>query len=393
MLLSKQQRKKIFQLQLLVILMSFAEVVSVLAIGPFMAVVGDITLLQGQGIMAKLYKITGFENPSTFLAATAIVVLFILLVATLISLLTMWLMCTFGIKIGTDLSVRAYKYYMYRHWLFHASGNSNRLINKIAQECERITLGIIHPMMLMNAKLIMAICLSLAILIYNPWIAISAAFIFSISYFVLFKTVRRKLYQNGLLISEEQEQRFKLMGEGFGGIKDTLLMGRQATFTYRFSKASGSWAHAVGINQALGLLPRNVMEFIAFGTVIFLVLYLLTIHNGSFTTMLPVLGIFALAGYKLLPCFQQIYISISSIRANIPAFDNLSKYLYASVSDDKEIFLKGRENTQNIKNLYPVHSIKFKDVAFQYPNTQKPTINGINFEIPANKVVGIVGSS
>ena len=304
-LLTNQQRKKILLLQLLVILMSFAEVASVLSIGPFMAVVGDVNLLQGQGIMAQLYKASGFENSSTFLIATATVVLLVLTLSTLISMFTMWLLCMFGAKVGTDLSIRVYRYYMHQPWLFHASGNSNQLINKIAQECDRITMGIIQPLIQMNAKLMMAIFISLAILVYNPWVAISAAFIFSISYFVLFKTVRRKLYQNGLIVSEEQMRRYKLMGEGFGGIKDTLLMGRQTIFTERFSKASSHWAHAVGTNQVLGLLPRYIMELIAFGTVIFLVLYLLAIHLGNFGTILPALAVYALAGFKLLPAFQQ----------------------------------------------------------------------------------------
>ena len=66
MLLTKRQRNQILLLQLLVIIMSFVEVVSVLAVGPFMTVVGDVSVLQGQGILAQLFKMSGFDSPSTF---------------------------------------------------------------------------------------------------------------------------------------------------------------------------------------------------------------------------------------------------------------------------------------------------------------------------------------
>ncbi|MEE3002849.1 MAG: ABC transporter ATP-binding protein [Pseudomonadota bacterium] len=392
-LLTTKQRKKILLLQLLVILMSFAEVVSVLSIGPFMAVVGDVSLLEGQGIMAKLYKGSGFETPAVFLIATAIVVLSILTISTIISMLTMYILCMFGVKVGSDISIRLYKYYMQQPWLFHASGNSNQLINKIAEECTRITMGIIQPLIMMNAKIMITIFISLAILIYNPWVAISAALIFSLSYLLLFKTVRRKLYQNGLIISNEQTKRFKLMGEGFGGIKDTLLMGRQAVFSERFSKSSDKWAYSFGNNLMLSTLPRYIMELIAFGTVIFLVLYLLVSLKSNFGVMLPALAVYALAGFKLLPAFQQMYVCISSIRSHLPAFENMRHDLQASsFSFDKNLFLDFA-HSQNVKHWFPKLSIKFKDVYFQYPNTEKPTVHGINLEIPANKVVGIVGAS
>ena len=67
------------------------------------------------------------------------------------------------------------------------------------------------------------------------------------------------------------------MSEGFGGIKDILLMGRQDRFTESFTNASGRFAYATGLNQVLIILPRYIMELVAFGTVIFLVLYLVTI--------------------------------------------------------------------------------------------------------------------
>jgi len=46
-LLTKDQRKKLLRLQILVVLMSFAEIAGVASVGPFMALVGDVAQWQG----------------------------------------------------------------------------------------------------------------------------------------------------------------------------------------------------------------------------------------------------------------------------------------------------------------------------------------------------------
>ena len=62
-LLTKQQRKKLIKLQLLVVLMAFAEIAGVVSIGPFMALVGDMSQLQGDGRLAQIYSATGASSP------------------------------------------------------------------------------------------------------------------------------------------------------------------------------------------------------------------------------------------------------------------------------------------------------------------------------------------
>src|SRR5690606_37780196 len=121
------------------------------------------------------------------------------------------------------------------------------------------------------------------------------------------------------------------LSEGFGGIKDVLLLGRQKIFVDRFAKASDEFAAAQGNNQVLSQVPRYAMELVAFVSVIFLVLYLLAAHHGNLGTILPVLSIHALAGFKMLPAFQPVYSSVSNIRGNLAAFQTLRDDLRASV--------------------------------------------------------------
>ena len=161
-----------------------------------------------------------------------------LTLATMVSMYATWRLAIYAQQIGADLSARLYKHYMNQNWLFHASGSSSQLTNKIAQEAMRITNQVIQPLMQMNAKLVLATVMVTAIFIFNPAVALVGVSLFSIAYFILYTTVRKRLSRNGQVISETNQLRFKLMNEGFGGIKDTLLLGRQSDFNKRFEKAS-----------------------------------------------------------------------------------------------------------------------------------------------------------
>ena len=389
-LLELDQRKRLYRLQVLVVLMSIAEVVSVLSIGPFMALVGDINQLQGQGFLAEWYRELNFNNTTDFLLLIASCVLGVLVIATCISIFTVWRLSMYAAEIGADISSRLYRYYMSQAWLFHASGNSNQLTNKIAQECERVTTGIFTPLMQMNAKLFMALLMCIAIFLYTPWIAMLGALTFYITYYFLYKTVRQRLSDNGETITREQASRYKLMGEGFGGIKDILLLGRQATFNHRFAESSKNFANAKGKTQVYGQVPRYAVELIAFGSVITLMMYLLITHNGNLGSILPVLSIFVLAGFKLLPAFQQIYFSLSQIRGNLSGFESIRNDLFSSVEASEDPLSK--VDTVNSK-LCIKNSIKLHNISFQYPETSRPALIDLNIKIPVNKVIGLVGSS
>lgn len=390
-LLSYEQRRKLLLLQVLVVITSFAEIAGVVSIGPFMALVGDMQQLQKEGLLADIYKASGLSTPEDFLFWMGIGVLVMLAIAALVSMYTIWQLSMYGVRVGAELSSRLFRHYMNQPWLFHAGGSSSQLTNKISQECQRVTEGIINPLMQMNAKLVMASFMAIAVFIYNPIVALIGIALFLVAYFLLYKTVRHKLVANGKSISGTQSQRFKLMAEGFGGIKDALLLGRQKIFTQRFEKASRRFANAKGTTQALSQVPRYAMELLAFSAVIFLVLYLLTTHNGNLGEILPILSVYALAGFKLLPAFQQVYTSISHIRGNLAAFEAIRDDLVASTEQAPDSLCDELDKSANL--LMPRHGIIFQDVGFRYPGKAEPAIQGLNLVIPVHQVVGLVGAS
>lgn len=387
-LLSPEQRKRFYVLQVMVILMAFTEIVGVISIGPFMALVGNIAILEGDNKLALLYQISGVSNPYNFLFLIGIAVLFVLAISTLFSIITLWRLILFGNQIGMEISDRLFQHYMLQPWLFHASGSSALLRSKITSDAVRVTNLIIQPLMIMNAKIVLALFISLGIFIFNPLVAIAGLVIFGVAYFLLYKLVKEKLTNNGAIISNVHAERFMLMSEGFGGIKDTLLLGRQHNFIERFQIKGNQLTQSQSNTQALTQVPRNFMELVAFGSIIFLVLYLLASYEGDLGAILPSLAIYALAGFKLLPAFQQIYSSIAQIRTGIASFEAIRQDL--KNSNHKQPLTP---TTQTTEYLHAHNAISLNNITFTYPNKDTPALNQLSMQIPVNQTIGIVGST
>ncbi len=386
-LLSPNQRKRFFVLQFLVIVTSVFEILGVASIIPFMALVGDMSQLEQNTFIAEIYTQSGIKSESQFVFLVGLSVLVLLVVSMIISIFTTWGLSMFANKIGTEIADRLYTYYLNQDWLFHASGSSAQLTKKIATETMRVTGAVLVPLMQMNSKVTLSLLMSTSIFLYDPKVALIGLSIFAISYFFLFKVFRNKLNKNGIAISEVNEERFRLMNEGFGGIKDLLLMGRDNDFIDRFNKSGKTLAYSQGTNAALVQAPRYFVELLAFGSMIVLILYLIASHNGNLGMILPILSVYAIGIIKLLPAFQQIYSSMAIIKANIPAFESIKQDLYDSLHKES----KSQKFERNC--FTPKKNISLENITFTYPNKEEPALNELDMSISANNVIGIVGPS
>ena len=387
-LLTPDQRRRYFTLQIMVVFMALMELLGIASIGPFMALVADMQLLETNATLNKIYIASGVATHTEFLFIAGSFVLLMLAIASVLSVVTTWRLSLFAFSTGTEIGDRLYRYYLQKDWLFHASGSSTQLTKQIATEALRVTSFIILPLIQMNARIVLAIFISVGIFIYNPLIASVGVILFVSGYVIIYKVIRKRIMLYGQHVSTTSTDRFRLMNEGFGGIKDVLLYDRSHEFVNQFQKSGKLLAHAQGVNTALSQAPRYLMELLAFGAMISLVLVLLVTREGDLSQVLPVLAVYALAGFKLLPALQQIYGSVTTIRGNTAAFDAIKTDLLASLtlSDGQP------SKTSNI-NLANAKNIRLSNVSFNYPNKQTAALSSLTINIPVNTTVGFVGES
>lgn len=384
--LSSKHRKRFLMLQVLVVLMALAEVTVVLSIGAFMAALTDPGKFIEQSYISPLYGWLGYDNYE-FVFLIGVAVITVLALSTILSVITIWRLSMFANEVGVDLGNRLYRYYGLKNYEFHVQINSAEITKKIAFEADRMTMSIIVPMMQLNAKLVLAIFISALIFFYNPYVAMFGAVIFLAIYSTIYLMVRRRLTQNSKILSTSNQLRYKLISELFGGIKDVLLLNKQEDFYANFESTGKSFSHSRGQNQTLVNAPRYIVELVAFGSVIFLVLFLIGSSSTGLQDILPMLSVYAMAGYKLMPAFQQVYTNFSTIKGNQSAFEVIKREL------TKQKAFENSVEDQKSEVLQFKNDITLSSVSYRYPGEDKNALDNINVTLPYLGVIGFVGTS
>jgi HlyD family secretion protein len=387
-LLSPKQRKKFYILQVLVIFSAFFELGSITLVIPFIELIGNLNILNDENsLLGKVYLYSGVKSENTFALIAGFLVLGILVASSMLSILTLWRCAIFSNETGMELADRLYRRYMEEGWLFHTANSSAQLTKQIANEAERVTRLVLQPMMSVNTKVVLTAIISITIIIYNYKVAIAGITIFSLAYLIMYKVVRKRLSINGEKVSRVLGERYQLLNEGFGGIKDTLLLGLSEEYIKRFSKTGKVYSGAQSINTSLSHAPRYIMELIAYGSMILLIIYFVQYKNNDINNILPILTFYGLTSFKLLPAFQQVYVGTTQIRGNLAAFYSIRQDLIKS-KNTAEYFISENYEHKNIQD-----SIVLKNVDFNYPGNNEKVLNDISLRIKVNSVVGVVGSS
>ena len=238
-----------------------------------------------------------------------------------------------------------------------------------------------------NSGIIKSISIVIALLIYNYKVALVLGITFISTYVVIFFILQSKFNTIGYLLTDQKSKIYKLLTEGLGSIKDIIILSRKLFFVSEYEKSQNLIARKSAFITTMSLTPRPIIETVALGSVISLILYFAKTSDENITSILTTLAVFGLGSYKLLPSFQDIYFNLSSIKSNIPAYKVIQGFLHEA-NRLEEIKLRD-ENIIFKKN----DTIKFEKVNFVYPDSEVPSLKDIDIHIKANSSVGIVGQT
>jgi ABC-type multidrug transport system fused ATPase/permease subunit len=275
--------------------------------------------------------------------------------------------------------------YLRQPYVWFLSRNSSDLGKNILSELQNIVAnGALNLMILLTQSFVFMTIISLLLFI-EPNITLIIFASFSLIYFFIYKYFRSYLKSIGQDRFEANKNRFKAINVALGSSKELKINGLEKFFLDRFSIPARKYATYQTKAQLISLFPRLILEILSFGGMLILILFLLR-NNNNFVDVLPVITLFAFAGYRLMPAIQQIYNSITQIKFVEPALDQLYTD-YKSLENEENIIKEKKDNIT--VNKY----ISLKNVNFKYPNSSKTVLKFDNLTVKANSSVALVGTT
>ena len=144
--------------------------------------------------------------------------------------------------------------------------------------------------------------------------ALTAAVAFGGMYGLIFYFTRRRLVALGKQIYYSNEIRFRTAQDCLSGFRDVKVAGLERAYVDRYKEEAERFSTADLHYKIIADLPKFLMEALAFGGMLGVLLFLLVTRPGGLAAALPVVAVYAFAGYRLLPAMQQIYQSIAMLK-------------------------------------------------------------------------------
>lgn len=393
-LLELLDRRERFQLALLfmaVLIMAFLETVSVAAIFPFLSVASDPAQIHDNAWLAWAYQSLGFTSTTSFLVALGVAAAAALMLSNAWIAGTHWAEHRFVRGRCHSQALRLLDHYLAQPYVYFLHRNSADLTKNILSEVDWVGMTM-QPALRLTSKALVALALVVLLVFVDVQLALVVAVVLGTAYGGVYLAVRRALTRIGSERVAANAARYTVASEVFDAIKDVKLLGKEQVFRSRFTPNSRRFNRHQATAAIIGEMPRYALETVAFGGVLIITVYLL-LARDNLQQVLPVLGLYAFAGYRLMPSLQQIFNGLAKVRFAAPAVYTVHKELAEGIVTRHAPAPAPTRSGPVPGPLVPKQRLQLEGVTFTYPGAHRPAIEDLSLTINANTTVGVIGAT
>tara|TARA_B100001540_G_C15812265_1_gene645189 strand:+ start:2469 stop:4262 length:1794 start_codon:yes stop_codon:yes gene_type:complete len=385
-LLSHYERKRAILLLVMILFMAIIDMLGVASIMPFIAVLTNPDLVETNTMLNKAYinsSIFGVESKQQFLFALGVFVFLLLILSLAFKALTNYAQVRFTTMREFSIGKRLVEGYLHQPYSWFLNRHSSDLSKTILSEVNMVVSKGLGPMMNLITQITVTIALLILLILVDPKLTLIIVLTFSTAYGLIYKFNRNLMSRIGKEIFKANQERFAALTEAFGASKEVKVGGLEQIYIKRFSDPAQNLAKISALEAIISQLPRFTLEAIAFGGMLLVVLYLM-LQSGDIANVIPIIALYAFAGYRLMPALQLIYISLTQLRIVGPSLD--------SIYDDL-ISLQPMVRDKDKSPIQLNKDIRLNQIYYQYPKASRTALKDINLIIPARTTVGLVGAT
>jgi len=382
-LIEPKQLNKFFFLNFLFILLGFVEIVGIGSIIPFLNSISYNDIEQSDELTKFFYNLVNPNSYRDFLLITGSLVFIFLIFSNLLRSYVLWFTSYFVWENQAAMSLRLLGYLLHRPYEVFIRENSSDASKDILVETQNFVVGLLWPLLTIISQLVVCISILIALSLFNPIVALIAFGSILIIFGTFFLIIFKPLQKEGAERFSATNTRFKIVEESFSGIKLIKLLNKENYFINLLRKPSLDFSSAMAFQTLTKSLPRYVFEVIAFGAV--LLITLISIYYGNnINDSITLIGLFAFAGYRLLPSISQLYAAFNSLTFN----EEVLRRLYEQ-KDFKKNDRKDQDYLLKDKNF----NLKFDKVSYSYDSRNSFVLKDINLNLISPSFISIVGST
>jgi ATP-binding cassette, subfamily B, bacterial PglK len=283
------------------------------------------------------------------------------------------------------VSTRMLERYLAAPFALHLRRNSAELIRNMTSSIDTVFGMVMLPAINIFVEALIVLGIVAVLVMTAPALTLAAAGILFTLLAVLLRLTRRTLIRWG---SQEQHLRKTILQnlqQSLGGIKEVRLRGRERFFQGLFDNQQHALARVRHLNSILSTASRVLIETV-FVVGMLLVVVVVTLRGSTGPQIVPVLGLYAYAGFRVIPSVNRILMHLNSIRYSSPVVEQLHED-FVGIRQPPALAAETPEG----EALAFTDCVALEHVSYSYDGTRAPVVQDISLTIRRGESVGIVG--
>lgn len=387
-ILDKDQKNKIFKIQIANLIVSLFEIITLGSLAIFIGLLASKENIFDNSYLLSFYNYFEFANKFEFMFFLGIIVLSLYIFTGILNIVVTWKSNVMSSTINQYMNNLIIKNYVYKNWQEFTKLKLSDINKDLFTDLNILSNSVVVPLFNLFNKVFIAISLLLTLIVYNYKVALLGALIYSVVYFFLLifvKKINSKITKN---ISINRKKNHAFIHNFFSGFKEVIIFNLRNPIFEKIKKNNIGMIYPTSFLLSLTQIPRFFVELISYIVIISGILFIIK-TGDNLDNLLPMVAVYAFAGLKLLPAFQQIYLAYVRIKAGQTAMNNLYPKI---IKAKKENLISQHEKTNEKLNFKK--DIKLNNVSFYYDkSSKKPSVKNLNLSIKKNTIVGLAGPS
>lgn len=360
----------------------FAEMISLASLYPFIGIVLSPEEFMDNKFFKEILSFFKLSESSDLRLIITILFITLTFFAALLKVLIIRINTRLAFSSGHDIGVDIFKKTLYQDYINHINSNSSIFTSALTQKIMLLTGYVLLPVLTVFGSIVNILAIVITLLLINFKISIFSFILFGFLYLSIAYISSIRIHKNGEIMASEMTFINKYLQESFGSIQELIIYNSRKYFIEFFSKANRRLRLAQSTNMFLSLSPRYLMEGIGI-ILIAIFTFFISYTSQNASSFIPLLGVLALGAQRLVPVMQQLFAAWANIKSGEASLDDILDLLDIKSNEHKSEL---EVNELGFKN-----TISFKNINFNFNDSQKLVLNDINLEIKKGSVVGLMG--
>ena len=362
-------------------LMLFGTVLETFSLGLVVPVVGLLTKSEYLKSHPRIDELLNYPSQTQFVVGAMLLLVLVYVVKSIFLIGSLWVQYGYSTAVTKRLGRTLFENYLKQPFTYHLQRNSATLIRN-SQNSASVMSGTIDPILSIAADALVTTGMMMLLLVIEPKGTIITILVFALSSLALRRFSSRRIRLWGEAQNFHKGKIIQHLQQGFGGVKDVKILGRENYFVNQYSDHLDGNANVLRRFSLAQAIPRFGLEILMMIGLASLV-STMVLSGQELTGILPVLGLFGAAAFRLLPAVNRSILSAQTINLNRPLVDGVAADLGLSIS------------TTSTKSVHGhlASSISVENLSFSYETSTTQALMGVSIGISRGEAVGLVGPS